>query len=363
MRPGEGQPGPPDLAFLPMPLAIPVPLPPCARVQPAPASSRPWSLVRPVALGASLALALGVAGCGGGEGADPARTAQAAGASPEPPALPAAPTAAPRTAHAPARLAGGVAALGSTRDGSRVLLVERQMARARMLQRADGRVLREWGWPSETAAAALAPGAQGSLAALAVSAEPGVLLAGRRDSTVVAYRLDNAQPAQVWRGHAQPVRAVAISGDGRRAASAGDDARVLWWDVAAGRLLRTVAAGAGIVDALALSADGAWLAAGAADGQVRVWETGTDRLVAHWDARAGAVRALAFAGGANWLACAGPDGTVTLWDLSTRTLARRLSATAPVAALGYADADGGVLMAGTEDGRLQSWVLGAGAAR
>jgi WD40 repeat protein len=256
-----------------------------------------------------------------------------------------------------------VAALAPTPDGTRVLTVDRTATRIRLLQRVDGRVLREWAWPPEPGAGASVAGPQAMPTALAVSVEAGVLLAARRDSTLVAYALDTPGARQIWRGHAQPVRSVAVSGNGLRAASGGDDSRILWWDVPAGRLLRVVAAGAGVVDALALSSDAAWLATGGADGQVKVWDMNTDRLAARLDPKDGPVRALAFAAGAAWLASAGADGSVSVWDLSTRSVVRRLSSPARVAALAFADPAGSVLVAGTEDGRLLTWTLGTGAAR
>ena len=307
---------------------------------------------------ALVAVLVALAGCGGGEPVDTARPAGAA--------VPSAPArvtdlAAPapdpaRRSQPPARTATGLAALAATREGDRLLTVDRTAARIRLLQRADGRVLREWSWPAE-------PGGEARLAGLAVSADASLLLLARRDSTVVAYALEPAGARQVWRGHAQPVRTVALSADGRRAASAGDDTRVLWWDTTQARLLGVVAAGAGVVDALALSADGAWLATAGADGRVRVWDLSRDRLVAQLDPQSGPVRALAFGAGTAWLASAGADGSVTLWDLASRSAVRRLSSPAPVAALGFADAAAGVLVAGTEDGRLLTWALAAGAAR
>jgi WD40 repeat protein len=151
---------------------------------------------------------------------------------------------------------------------------------------------------------------------------------------------------------------VALSADGRRAASAGDDARVLLWDVRAARLLRTVAVGAGIVDALALSDDGSWLATGGADGRIRVWELATNRLVVQLDAPGGGgVRTLAFGAGAGWLAASGGDARVHLWALPAGRLERSLTAGAPVSALAFAEGGTLQLSAGLADGRVMSWPL------
>ena len=67
--------------------------------------------------------------------------------------------------------------------------------------------------------------------------------------------------------------AAAVSADGRRAVSGGDDGTVRVWDLDTGALLHTLTGHDGGVNAVAVSADGRRAVSGGSDdGTVRVWD-------------------------------------------------------------------------------------------
>ena len=68
------------------------------------------------------------------------------------------------------------------------------------------------------------------------------------------------------------VDAVAVSADGLRVVSGGDDGMLRVWDLDTGTLLHTLTGHVGSVDAVAVSADGRHAASGGKDGTVRVWD-------------------------------------------------------------------------------------------
>src|SRR5581483_4797379 len=71
--------------------------------------------------------------------------------------------------------------------------------------------------------------------------------------------------------HDGGVWAVAVSADGCRSVSGGDDGTVRVWDRAAGTLLYSLAGHDGEVRAVAVSADGGRAVSGGDAGTVRVW--------------------------------------------------------------------------------------------
>ncbi|EIV92660.1 WD40 repeat-containing protein [Frankia sp. QA3] len=87
------------------------------------------------------------------------------------------------------------------------------------------------------------------------------------------------QCLQVLRGHDRSVETVALSGDGRLLASGGVDQVVMVWNVPSGRLLHRLTGHTGSVRSVSVSPDGAVLVSLADDGRILVWETAAGRLV------------------------------------------------------------------------------------
>ena len=78
--------------------------------------------------------------------------------------------------------------------------------------------------------------------------------------------------ARMLTGHADWVRAVAVSPDGRRVVTASNDRTLKVWELESGRELQTLSGNAGWVRAVALTPD-PWRAVSAsADRTLKVWE-------------------------------------------------------------------------------------------
>lgn len=134
----------------------------------------------------------------------------------------------------------------------------------------------------------------------------------------------------LFAGQRGPVNAVAVSSDGKWAASAGaasaekDDGTIRVWDLASGKLLALMPGKREPVFALAFAPDNKTLASAGADKLVRLWDVSglkSDFVEIDKDAKtlpghADAVYALAFGKDAQTLASAGADKKVILWDIA-----------------------------------------------
>jgi WD40 repeat protein/serine/threonine protein kinase len=118
-------------------------------------------------------------------------------------------------------------------------------------------------------------------------------------------------------GHAAPLNAVAVSPDGRRLASAGEDYAVKVWDLAGGRLLHSLTAHKDDVCGLVFSPDGKLLASASQDGSIGLWDLdrGSEMRALHWHSRSPS--RLRFSPDGRHLVVGSDRGVVQTWEVGT----------------------------------------------
>ncbi|WP_232630488.1 c-type cytochrome [Methylobacterium sp. Leaf118] len=126
-----------------------------------------------------------------------------------------------------------------------------------------------------------------------------------------------AGPASAqMRGHGGPVRALAVTGDGRLAISGGFDQAAILWGLDTGAALSVLRAHDGAVNAVAALPDGRFATA-SEDGRIALWRLGLPEPERVLEGHAGPVAALAVSPDGATLASAAWDGTARLWPLGS----------------------------------------------
>jgi len=151
-------------------------------------------------------------------------------------------------------------------------------------------------------------------------------------------------------GHRQSITALACTSNGAVLASAGSDNSVRLWDLASGKLIRTIHVKEG-VKGLAVSPDDKWIVT-VTSTAVRQWDLDSGRELRRIPA-SGAPACVDVSPDGAWIASAGLNG-LALIDSHTGTQAhyQKLSSFGNAIRV---SADGRWLAVGCEDGSVQTW--------
>jgi WD40 repeat protein len=195
---------------------------------------------------------------------------------------------------------------------------------------------------------------------LAVSPDGARLASGGNDGAVRLWDVPTGRQVAVLEGHTGWVFGVAFSPDGRLLASAGADQSVRLWDVASGRALTTLLGHTSMVVRLAFSPDGSLLASAANDGTVRLWEPASGRFLRAIRVARMGVNDLSFSPDGRTLATGADDGSIRLWDVGTGWGGQVLQERGQAVYGARLDPWGRYLVSGSRDGNLRLWNLASG---
>jgi WD40 repeat protein len=188
----------------------------------------------------------------------------------------------------------------------------------------------------------------GPVRALAVSADGKTAISGSFDTSAIRWSLERNAAEAVLRFHGGAVNAVALLGDGRVVTS-GDDARIAIWTHSE-QTPRTVLEGhRAPVAALAVSGDGALLASASWDHTARLWPVGGGAPRA-LEGHSQNVNGVAFTPDGRAVVTVGYDATLRIWPVAGSDAPTIVRLPAPLNAVAVAP-DGEIVTAGS-DGKV-----------
>ena len=164
----------------------------------------------------------------------------------------------------------------------------------------------------------------GFVKGVAVSPDGRTAATASFDYSVMLWDIASQKPLRRLEGHEAAVNVVAFLPSGDRIVSGGDDATLRLWDASSGALLHTFAGHKGKIAGLAVSADGRWAASAAWDRSVRLWDLENLSPGPAIESKGGNPNAVAFSPDGKMLLTGGYDSKLRLWRLPDMTLTLEL---------------------------------------
>jgi WD40 repeat protein/DNA-binding SARP family transcriptional activator len=118
---------------------------------------------------------------------------------------------------------------------------------------------------------------------------------------------------------------LAVSTDGARFGTTGQDGTAAVWDTATGERLLTLGGHEGWVFNIAFSSDDLHLATTDESGAVRLWDAASGQLLRTWQGHDGPAVGVEFSPDGQWLATTGADGVARIWDIVSGTVQMALT--------------------------------------
>jgi WD40 repeat protein len=203
-------------------------------------------------------------------------------------------------------------------------------------------------------------GHAGAVRTVSCSSGSSLALSGSTDGTLKLWDVATGKVKRTVEAHSGWVQSVALSGDGTRAVSASSEATLRVWDTASGRLVRTLAGHAAAVRSVALSTDGELALSGSSDRTLKLWDTTTGALLETMAGHMGAVRAVALSADGALGISGSRDWTLKVWHPSTGRLVRTLEGHHGEVLCVALTPDGRRAVSGSADRTMKLWDVATG---
>lgn len=150
----------------------------------------------------------------------------------------------------------------------------------------------------------------GDVVAVSYSPDGKLLATAGSDRKVIIWEAATGKELRTLYGHSQGLEDIEFSPDGRYLATASDDKSVKLWNPLNGQELRSFTGFTDVIWKISFSADSKFLATGGND-TANVWDINTGQSILTLEAQHAPI---AFSPLGTYLATSGDDGTTKLWD-------------------------------------------------
>lgn len=161
-------------------------------------------------------------------------------------------------------------------------------------------------------------------------------------------------------GHADRVKAIAFSPDGKMMASGSADQTIKLWDCDTGSELKTLKGHSRFVTTVAFSPDGSMLASGSVDRAIRIWNVSTAEEIRVLLGHTADLTTVIFSPDGKLLASSSWDKTIRLWDIDSGKELFILSGHTGVVNTVAFSPDGQIIASGSTDKNIKLWNVATG---
>ncbi|MBI5352187.1 MAG: WD40 repeat domain-containing protein [Chloroflexi bacterium] len=159
------------------------------------------------------------------------------------------------------------------------------------------------------------------------------------------------------------VTSIAYSPDGKMLATSNDypAKNIKLWDIASGKLIRTLGADLPLINSIAINKKDSILAAGGAGGKISFWNIQTGESIEVMDADGRRIESITFNNSGDMLASGGRDGIIQLWNLGKGELIKTLVAPGEFAVMALTFSPTNTYLASSgNDGKVTLWDIDKG---
>ncbi|OKH19845.1 hypothetical protein NIES593_20495 [Hydrococcus rivularis NIES-593] len=193
--------------------------------------------------------------------------------------------------------------------------------------------------------------------AVAVSPDGQIIVSGSWDKTLRLWNRQGNAIGQPFRGHEGDVTSVAFSPDGQTIVSGSGDGTVRLWNLEGNAIARPFVGHQGDVTSVAFSPDGQTIVSGSGDGTVRLWNLEGNAIARPFVGHQGDVTSVAFSPDGQTIVSGSGDGTVRLWDRQGNPIGLPFEGhEGDVTSVAFSP-DGQTIVSGGGDGTVRLWDL------